>query len=141
MKASRFTLDEPPPEEPGMLMTSMIDIIFILLAFFVCVTELKKGTLDVDVPEVPTMDTRQDETVEPLVVEVTADNRVFVGGVEVDDDALDRILKETVEARGRDTPVHLSGDRDARNGTMMRVVSRLSRAGIARIEFAVQGGG
>ena len=72
MKAGEFNLDEAPPEEPGMLMTSMIDIIFILLAFFVCVTELKKGTLDVDVPEVPTMDTNEADSPDPLVVEVTA---------------------------------------------------------------------
>jgi biopolymer transport protein ExbD len=31
-----------------MLITSMIDVIFIMLAFFVCVTELKKGRLMVE---------------------------------------------------------------------------------------------
>ena len=62
MKAGEFDLSEPEPEAPGMLMTSMIDIIFILLAFFVCVTELKKGHLDVDVPEVPAVDANEPET-------------------------------------------------------------------------------
>jgi biopolymer transport protein ExbD len=135
-------MDEPEPEEPGMLMTSMIDIIFILLAFFVCVTELKKGHLDVDVPAVPSADAAEPESSDPLVVDVTGDNKIFVGGVEAEDGVtLDRLLAEVVQERGGDVTVHLAGDRNAKNGTMMVVVSHLSRAGIKKIEFAVQAGG
>ena len=141
MKPSTFNLDEAPPEEPGMLMTSMIDVIFILLAFFVCVTELKKGTLDVDVPEVPSMQSDPTDAPDPLVVEVTADDRIFVGGEEVDEAKLGQLLSAAVAERGSDLPVHLSGDREARNGTMMRIVSQLSKAGVSKIEFAVQAGG
>lgn len=141
MKPSRFSLDEPAPEEPGMLMTSMIDIIFILLAFFVCVTELKKGTLEVDVPDVPSMETQAEQPADPLVVEVTSENRIYVGGEEVDEKSIDAVLAAAVKDRGGELAVHLSGDREAKNGTMMRVVSHLSRAGITRIEFAVQAGG
>jgi len=142
VSGQRFVLDEPPPEEPGMLMTSMIDVIFILLAFFVCVTELKKGTLQVDVPEVPAVDPRGEEAAAPIVVEVTADDRIFVASREAKDAAeLERLLSELVGQRGVDAPVHLQGDEQARNGTMMRVVSQLSKVGLRRIEFAVQAGG
>ena len=136
-------LDEPEPEEPGMLMTSMIDVIFILLAFFVCVSEVKKGKLHVDVPEVPSLSAAEPETPKkPLVVEVTGDDRVFVDGQAVQgDDGLRQALASSAERLGADVPVHLSGDKDAKNGTMMRVVSLLSYTGFKRIEFAVEAGG
>lgn len=126
-----------------MLMTSMIDVIFILLAFFVCVTELKKGHLDVDVPEVPSASEPQvDTSSTPIVVEVTADDRVFVDGQEARaEEELASLLGEAVARLGAEAPVHLSGDRQATNGAMMRVVSQLSRAGLKRIEFAVESGG
>ena len=134
---------DAPEEEPAMLMTSMIDVIFILLAFFVCVTELKKGHLDVDVPEVPsTSEPQVDTSSTPIVVEVTADDRVYVDGQEARaEDELAGLLAEAVARLGAEAPVHLSGDRQATNGAMMRVVSQLSRAGLKRIEFAVESGG
>jgi len=143
VKGGHFDLGEPPPEEPGMLMTSMIDVIFILLAFFVCVSEIKKGELQVDVPEVPAVETEsQAEEVEPIVVEVTAEDRVFIGGVEGrNDEALRKLLAKEIAAKGAQAPVRLSGDKQAKNGTMMRVVSHLSRAGLKRIEFTVEAGG
>ena len=128
-----------------MLMTSMIDVIFIVLAFFVCVSEVKKGSLQVELPQVP--EAAESEPVdagelEPIVVEVTGDDQIFLGGerVKSEDDLAIR-LAQVVERVGKDAPVHLSGDKDAKNGTMMRVVSQLSRAGLTRIEFAVQAGG
>jgi biopolymer transport protein ExbD len=143
VKGGRFQLDEAPPEEPGMLMTSMIDVIFILLAFFVCVTELKQSALEIDVPEVPAADAQaEEETAEPILVEVTADDRIYVEQEEAQGpEDLNRLLGRLVAERGADAPVHLSGDKEASNGAMMRVVSHLSQAGLKRIEFAVQAGG
>lgn len=136
---------ERADEEPAMLMTSMIDVIFILLAFFVCVSEIKKGQLNVDlatVPETTEVEPSDATEKEPIVVEVTGDDQIFIGGKRVQsDDELAILLAQAVERVGTDAPVHLSGDKDAKNGTMMRVVSQLSKAGLTRIEFAVQAGG
>jgi biopolymer transport protein TolR len=132
-------------EEPAMLMTSMIDVIFIVLAFFVCVSEVKKGQLKVQLPEAPQseqQDAGDAAELEPILVTVTGDDRIFVGGNPVkSDDELAIVLAQAVERVGKDAPVHLSGDRNAKNGTMMRVVGQLSKAGLTRIEFAVQAGG
>lgn len=131
-----------PDEEPPMMMTSMIDVIFILLAFFVCVSELKKGHLDVEIPKVSDASAESSSSGDPIVVEVTGDDRVSIGGeVAASDDELARLIAQAVERLGVDAPVHLSGDRSAKNGTMMKVVSHLSRAGLKKIEFAVESGG
>ncbi|MBX3470958.1 MAG: biopolymer transporter ExbD [Planctomycetes bacterium] len=136
-------LEPVTDEEPAMLMTSMIDVIFIVLAFFVCVSEVKKGRLGVDVPQVPNAEASAAQgDKEPIVVEVTGDDRVFVCGEAArSEEELTRLIAQAVERLGTDAAVHLSGDRQAKNGTMMRVVSHLSKAGLKRIEFAVQAGG
>lgn len=138
----RLRLDDDPPEEVGLLMTSMIDVIFILLAAFLCVSELKKGKLSVDVPEVPTAETADASTEQkPLVVEVTSDDAVYVAGdLARDAEELELLLEQRALALGVEVPVHLSGDKQATNGAMMQVVSRLSQAGFKRIEFAVEPG-
>jgi biopolymer transport protein ExbD len=141
-----FSLDEPEPEEPGMLMTSMIDIIFILLAFFVCVSEIKKGKLTVDIPQVASAESESSSgPVDPIVVEVTSKDEVFVDGEAVEDGvALEERLRTLGAARKAplaDVPLHLSGDQKASNGAMMRIMGRASKVGFQRIEFAVRSGG
>lgn len=124
-----------------MLITTMIDVIFMMLAFFVCVSEVRRSALTVDVPAVTTAqgaDAAPVSSGAAIVVEVGARDEVFVGGVAAPDDAaIDRLIAESVARHGKDAAVHLSGDREAKNGTMMRVVGRLSQAGLTRIEFEV----
>jgi biopolymer transport protein ExbD len=131
-------------EEPAMLMTSMIDVIFILLAFFVCVSEVRNGKLDVDLQRVEDAATTASEQseIEPIVVEVTSDDRISIGGESAKTEAdVARLIAKAVEKVGKDAPVHLKGDKAAKNGTMMRVVGHLSKAGLKKIEFAVETGG
>lgn len=143
MKSLR--LEEPTEEEPGLLITSMIDVIFMLLMFFVCVSEVKKGKLNVELSEVPEVQQQapqEGSPAEPIVVEVNARDEVWVCGEAAPDDAaVKRMIDAAVARLGKEAPVHLSGDRQAKNGTMMRVVSHLTRAGLTRIEFAVEAGG
>ena len=146
MKGERFKLDLPPAEEPGLLMTSMIDVIFILLAFFVCVSEVKKGKLTIDVPEVAAVDQgeAQAEPVPPIVIEVTRDDEVHVDGTRAESPAqIEQLLRARAASRGMEPsaiPLHLSGDQHASNGAMMRVMGRASKVGFSKIEFAVQPG-
>lgn len=141
---SRLTLAEhETEEEPAMLITSMIDVIFMLLMFFVCFSEVKKGKLGVDIEDVEHADQQQaSEAPEPIVVDVNAQDQVFVDGTLArTEEDLARMIAQAVERLGAEAPVYLSGDRQAKNGTIMRVVSQLSKAGLKRIEFAVQTGG
>jgi len=147
VKDERFKLDLPPPEEPGLLMTSMIDVIFILLAFFVCVSEVKKGKLTIDVPEVAAVDqgSAQPDPIDPIVIEVTQDDEIHIDGTRAETPAqIEQLLRARAESRGvpaSEVPLHLSGDQEASNGAMMRVMARASKVGFTKIEFAVQPGG
>lgn len=141
-----FKLQVPPPEEPGLLMTSMIDVIFILLAFFVCVSEVRKGKLTVDVPEVAAADQgpSQAQEIAPVVVEVTRGDEVYVEGQRAqDEEQIEQLLRAGAASRGGEVeriPLYLSGDQRASNGAMMRVMGRASKVGFSKIEFAVEAG-
>lgn len=127
-------------------MTSMVDVIFILLAFFVCVSEVRKGKLVVDVPEVAAADQGPAEarSVQPVVIEVTRGDEVFVEGQSAPDEAeIERLMRAGVAQRGvavEEVPLHLSGDQRASNGAMMRVMGRAAKVGFSKIEFAVDPG-
>lgn len=142
-----FKLDLPPPEEPGLLMTSMIDVIFILLAFFVCVSEIKKGKLTVDVPDVAAAEASEQpgETVDPLVIEVTSGDEIYVEGKKMEngEQLLDtlRAVAKAREVSPDSVPLHISGDKRATLGAMMAIAGRASQAGFRKFEYAVDVGG
>ena len=141
-----FSLTEPETEEPGMLMTSMIDVIFILLAFFVVVSETKKGRLQVDVPEVEGAQISTGEAPPASVtVEITAKDEIYFEGQRAADDAsLRALIKRRLQSLGAapgKVPVHVAGDRLARHGTTLRVIGALSQAGFRKFQYAVETGG
>ena len=141
-----FSLTEVDDEQPGMLMTSMIDVIFILLAFFVVVSEVKKGSLNVDVPEVGGAQIAASEKPAAMVtVEITAKDEIYFEGQRAEDDAaLRALIQDTLQGlkvpAGK-VPVHVAGDRQARHGTTLRVIGELSRAGFRKFQYAVEVGG
>lgn len=133
-----------------MLMTSMIDVIFILLAFFVCVSEVKQGKLQIDVPEVAESQSSSKSEHEPLRIEITAKDQIYVAGVfyqagkRGEDSRLAQALAQEARKYGADVnevPVVIAGDKQARNGTTMKVMGQLAKAGFKRFEFSVEGGG
>jgi len=137
----RFNLDEGPTEEPSMLMTSMIDVIFILLACFIGVSELKKGAVNVDVPQVPDSDLGAEEEGELIVIEVGANEEVYVAGVRARDEAhLDQLLASAAENASENAKVHLRGDRSVNFERMVQIFTQLSRVGFERVQFAVEEG-
>lgn len=142
--SGRFQLETPPQDEPGLLMTSMIDVIFILLAFFVCVSEVRKGKLVVDVPEVAAAEQgpAQAPEVDPVVVEVTRGDEIFVEGQRAADEAqIEQLLRAGATRRGvaaDKIPLYLSGDKEASNGAMMRVLGQAHKVGFGKIELPVE---
>ena len=46
-----FSLDELEESSAGMNLTPMVDVIFILLVFFLCVSQLKSGALELEIPD------------------------------------------------------------------------------------------
>lgn len=117
-------------------MISLIDVVFLLLVFFVYAMlsmVVHKG-IKVDLPGAvsPQRDQRQ-----ALIVTVSKDNQVYIGDEVV---AMDR-LAPRVSERLLDTPdmpVFITGDAASDLGVSIEILSRLRAAGVSEVAFQAQ---
>jgi biopolymer transport protein ExbD len=84
----------------GIDLTAMVDVVFLLIIFFMVSTtfiSLETG-LPVDLPQAQTAEATPSDL--PTVT-VTPDERVFIGGTQVEPDALAAILQQLIADTGR----------------------------------------
>jgi len=121
--------------------TSMTDVIFILLIFFISLSQVRTSSLPIKLPSVSAQASSGFEQGKPLVVEVASDDRITLDGAPVSVEELAARVKarKAMTTEGEEEPrVRIRGDRSAKNGTMMQVVAALAEAGLSKIEFAVK---
>ncbi len=121
---------------------SMIDVIFILLAFFLSVTQIKKSTVKVNLPEVSeavaTGDKIEDEEPVRKVIQLSSDGVLFLGDRKMDsaEDLFREFDAETSgEAAGRPVVVEIISDREAGTGVLVDVINYLTKKKVKRLEF------
>jgi len=114
-------------------MAPLIDMVFILLIFFLVTTSfVRESGVDVDRPEAETA-TRQDEA--SLLVGVTRDGLLYIEGRPVDI----RLLRSRVEQFLAETPdgsTVVVADKECRTGIVIKVVDECRLGGANRISIA-----
>ncbi len=123
-------------EEPAINLTPMIDIVFLLVVFFMVgarFSELERR-VDVKVPTVADVSTRSDEP-DALVVNVTEDGTIEFDGRELSAEELEEEMRK---AKGNfpGQAVLVRGDREGRYQNVMDALAACHRAGIASISLA-----
>jgi biopolymer transport protein ExbD len=117
--------------QPGM--TAMIDIIFLLLLFFVLSsTFIVQPGIKINLPQ--TVSTEQ-PTRKDLVVIVARDLRIFVNNDQVTFESLWGRLIEELKFQRQGTLV-LRADRDVPHGFVVRIMDVAKQAGAKRIAIA-----
>ena len=121
-------------ESPTVDLTPLIDVVFLLLIFFmVSTTFVNRSGLDLQLPEAQSRTASPPE--DPIRIAVGADGGYTVNGKEVSAKRLQAVL--TKQAEGREDPqVVVAADRDARHGAVTRAMDSASQAGLSR--FAIQ---
>lgn len=117
-------------------LTPLIDVVFLLLVFFVfaLVLMVRADTLDLQLPEVGSGEPAR--AGQEIRVTLSADGTVYVAGEPVDaSDAGDAVRSRLEEFPG--TPVVLSADARARAGVLIEIADVLVSAGVT--EFSVLG--
>lgn len=100
-------------------MTSLMDIVFLLLIFMVLSTTfLDRPGLRLSLPRSKSSSAMK---IEKMVVTVTQDNRIFVGIEEVDLDILGEKVQEFVKTN-QDKTVRIRGDKEVNLGTIIKVM-------------------
>ena len=129
--------DDRAGEEPEINLVPLIDVILVLIIFFVITTTFEsRSTLQLQLPSAsarPASDQAQ-----PLSVLVNAEGRYFVGNQEVlrtDVDALKQaILENGGEDRAR--PVLLRADARARHQAVVTALDALGQLGFRNVSMA-----
>jgi biopolymer transport protein ExbD len=121
-------------ESPSVDLTPLIDVVFLLLIFFmVSTTFVNRSGLDLQLPEAQSRTEQQPD--DPIRIGVGADGGYTVNGEEVSAKRLQAAL--TQQAKGREDPqVVVAADRAARHGAVTRAMDAASQAGLSR--FAIQ---
>ena len=127
----RYRLDEE--EEPGIDLTPLMDVVFIMLIFFIVTTSfVKESGVEVNRPTAATAQRQERGT---IVVAITADGRIWIDRREVDPRAV-RASVARLRAASPAASVVIQADRDSRNGLLVRVMDQIRRAGVRNIAIA-----
>lgn len=123
----------------SMNMTSMIDIVFLLLIFFMTVTQISK--VEKERLELPKLAGTDDQKPTTLIVNVNQEGAIVVYGREVSLTELVTQVGEELVAVGNEPArltVVLRADRRGTSRTVNEVVQKLSALGIRQVRIAVQ---
>lgn len=125
-------LNHPAGRKPRIEMLPLIDIVFLLLVFFIYAMlsmAVHRG-LPVDLPRSATAEKGKEL---PLAVTVTADGAVQVNKEAVPLARLTEVLQQ--KAAGPETGVLLFADRSLSYQRLFAVLDRIRKAGLARISL------
>lgn len=126
------------PEEPDINLVSLIDVVFMLLIFFMLTTTFKDdGRLRLTLPEADAEPTRAEE-IELTEVIIDRAGHFYVDKVRVVTDDVATLKKALVGAVGaeRERPLVIKADADTPHRSVMRALDAATQLGITRVAFA-----
>jgi len=127
-------------EPPRVDITPLIDVVFLMLIFFMVSTTFDKQTqLKVDLPAAESVAQPQDLP-EQISITIDPNGHFYVNGDELvqhDADTLKRTLQKIADGR-LDLPVIVSGDRSAPLQSMMTVMDVAAQLGMSRLSFVAK---
>jgi biopolymer transport protein ExbD len=125
--------------EVGFNMTPMIDVVFLLIIFFLVSSHLAKQEtqMALSLPSAASIDEPADDEHARLVVNVQPDGSMYLAGHKLTPAELQRRLAEKVRELGRDLEVRIRGDRLADYGHVEPIMLACARSGVWNVTFAV----
>ena len=121
-------------EESKVNLTPMLDVVFIMLIFFiVTATFVKEVGLDVNQPENEPVDV--DPEKKSIVVHVTNHDRIVIAGRDVDVRQV-RANIERMHAENPEAPVIIRPHPDSTTDTMVRILDSARQAGVGSVSLA-----
>ncbi|MFO7762628.1 MAG: biopolymer transporter ExbD [Wenzhouxiangellaceae bacterium] len=127
-------------DEPEINITPMLDIVFIMLIFFIVTTTFIKETgVTVEKPDALTAESRPQGN---ILVGVDSDNQIWMNGNQIELSDV-RTLVQRSRAENPEGSVILIADQEARQGTLVDVMDQVQAAGVRRMAISAEqiGGG
>ncbi|AOM01974.1 biopolymer transporter ExbD [Cobetia marina] len=115
-------------------LTPMLDVVFIMLIFFIVTTSfVKESGVEIQRPEASHATARPDAAV---MVAITAEGAVWVDGKPVDAHRVGDAVAELADGQ----PVVIQADRQSRTGLLVETMDALRSAGVQDIAVAASKG-
>lgn len=120
-------------EEINLDMTPMLDIVFIMLIFFIVTTSfIKESGVDVARPSAKTAEVKARGN---ILIAITDSNEVWIDKRRVDLRAI-RANVERLHASNPEGAVIIQADKASRNGALVQVIDQARLAGVSEISIA-----
>jgi biopolymer transport protein ExbD len=123
-------------------LTPLIDVVFLLLIFFMVSTTFdKQSQLQIVLPEANSADTKQKEK-NFIDISINAEGEYFVNQqalIKSDEETLKNLLKKTINGDVT-LPVVISADGKAPHQSVITVLDVASQLGLSKMTFATQQG-
>ncbi|MDN3526117.1 biopolymer transporter ExbD [Halomonas sabkhae] len=133
MRRRRFASME---ESSEVNLTPMLDVVFIMLIFFIVTTSfIKESGVEIERPESSAASPRPDVQV---LVAITPEGAVWVDGEPVDIHRVGPTVADMVSDEGS---VVIQADRNATTGVLIEVMDRLREADVDQVAVAAQRSG
>lgn len=120
-------------EEAGIDLTPMLDIVFIMLIFFIVTSSfIKESGITV---QTPSASSAAPQTRGNILIAVSANGEIWIDRQTVDVRAV-RAAVERMRVDQPDSSVVVQADRDARSGLVIQVMDQVRMAGVQDVALA-----
>jgi len=122
-------------EESDIDLTPMLDVVFIMLIFFIVTASfVKEAGIDVNRPEATTATPQEKAN---ILIAISADNQIWIDRRLVDKRAV-RANIERLHAENPQGSVVIQADREAKTETLIAVMDASRQAGVYNVSIAAQ---
>ena len=126
---------DSPLEDNGIDLTPMLDVVFIMLIFFIVTTTfIREAGIEINRPNAQTA--QKQERVNILVA-IAPNGEIWIDGQRVDIRGL-RAAIETLRGKDPDASVVVQADRDARAGLLVEAMDQARLAGVRNVAVSAQ---
>lgn len=125
-------------DEAGIDLTPMLDVVFIMLIFFIVTSTFIKTTgIEVNTP---TADSAEQQPRGNILIAVNPEGEIWIDRERVDIRAV-RAAVERMRVDQPESTVVVQADQDARSGLVIRVMDQVRLAGVQDVALAATAGG
>lgn len=119
--------------------TPLIDIVFLLIVFFLAATHLTQNEKleAVELPQASQHEREPEEAPRRMIITITLDEKLHLRGKEISPEELDAQLLSIDDSKRKETEVRIRGDQRIPYRIVERVLISCARAGISNVQFAV----
>jgi biopolymer transport protein ExbD len=126
-----------PPKDADIPIESMIDIIFLLIIFFVVTAAMDKEIQDesIKLSNAPHGKPVKQKDPRSVTINVRRNGKINISGQVVSMGAVSDILTNAAAQYGTDIPIIIRGDRNALHGDVKKVLEAVTETSLYKVKF------